>query len=127
MNSTFDPSVDLPENLNDEKSEERQRLEADEQRDELDLMHQVELGEDAKAFLCSPIGQEMLARAREIITDSALDLVQTPASDTNTIVELQITARSAQLFMVLVNNIASDGEQAYQKLVSKLIGRDQTE
>ena len=119
MNSTFDPSVDLPENLNDEKNEEQQRLEAEEQREELELMHMVELGEDAKAFLSSPIGHEMIARAREIITDSALDLVQTPVSDTQKIVELQITARSAQLFMVLVNNIASDGEQAYQELVSK--------
>jgi hypothetical protein len=119
MTDTFDPSVDLPENLSEDQNSEQQLLEAQEQREELELMHMVELGEDAKAFLASPIGHEMVARARDIITDCALDLVQTPVSETNKIVELQITARSAQLFMVLVNNIASDGQQAYQELVSK--------
>jgi len=78
---TFDPSNDLPENMSDEQRTQRQLLEADAEREELELMHMTELGEDAKAFLASPIGHEMIARAREIITDCALDLVQTPASD----------------------------------------------
>lgn len=117
----FDPSTDLPENLDAEVAEQQAYLATLSEKEQKQLMARfraTELAEETQRFIGSAVGQEMMQRARDIIDDCARDMIQADLSDTKALVDLQVRARAGQMFLSFLNEIIQDGEQAYKELVA---------
>jgi hypothetical protein len=110
--------IETPDQFEPELDPVKDRAERDQLEDE--LLQTASIGEAARSFLGSELGARMMEKARKVVQDAALDLVQVNPADTKAIMDLQITARSASLFLILINEITSEGDQAYHSLLAML-------
>lgn len=119
---SFDPSHDLPENQDgrdDASKLRRQETLTEEETRELIWLDQVHLGDAAKTFAASELGLEMIARAQEIVQDAALDMLQTDVADAPALRALQLRAKAGQMFLSFIEEITTEGKQAYAALEAK--------
>jgi len=118
MTDQFDPSEDLLENVNASDQAAVDRLQQEEAETEDMLLTASALGAEALDFANSALGREMIRRAKQEVQDLALELLQVPAHEADRIREIQTHAGAAAMFMVMLNDITTTGDQAYKTLLA---------
>lgn len=79
---------------------------------ETDLIDVTLLGEEAKKFIASDLGQTLLARARQDTLSALEELGQVDPSDTKAITALQNRAALGRMFPEWLQEIISIGEDS---------------